>query len=316
MKFFNRSKQVDGWRAICFQGGEVRVAHIRRATLAKPAVTMVGAERINGGPPEAALARLAKSWGEYEYACTTAVNSGSYEFLPVDAPNVPAAELKSAISFIVKDMIDYSESDATIDVLAVPHDKNSSQRSRAMYAVAIRSSHTAEIQKWFEVAKLSLRVIDIPEMAQRNIATLLESDGRIVTMISFDENGGLLTFSGGGELFLARRIPITLTQLADADAEKRHACHERIALEIQRSLDHFGRQFNWVAVAKVVLAPLADDDGGLMQFLSENLDAKVEALDLGTIFDISAAPALKTAGNQQRYFLPLGLALRLEEKVL
>ena len=132
MKFFHRSKAVDGWRALSFQAGEVRAVHIRRSGSAKPLVTLAVTEQVNGGTNEAALARMAKTWGDDAFACTTGVNSGSYEFLPVEAPNVPAAELKSAISFVVKDMIDFNESAATIDIVAVPHEKNSAQRVRSM----------------------------------------------------------------------------------------------------------------------------------------------------------------------------------------
>lgn len=316
MKFFRRSKAVDGWRALTFQSGEVRAVHVRRSGSAKPVVTLVAVEQVNGGTNEAALARLAKAWGDDLFYCTSSPNSGSYEFLPVEAPNVPAAELKSAISFVVKDMIDFNESQATIDIIAVPHEKNSAQRLRSIYAVAVRSSVTAEIQKWFESAKLTLKVIDIPEMAQRNIASLVETDGRITALVSFDEYGGLLTFSGNGELFLSRRIDVTMMQLLDADENRRHIFHERIALEIQRSLDHFGRQFNWVSVDKLLLAPLAEDDGGMLAYLGANLDARVEALNLESVLDMTAVPQLKGVDNQRRYFLPLGLALRLEEKVL
>ncbi len=316
MKFFGKSKTIEGWRALSFQGGEIRAVHVRRSGSAKPVVSLAAIEQLRGSNNEAALARLAKTWGDATFACTTGVNGGSYEFLPVEAPNVPAAELKSAITFVVKDMIDINESQTTIDIVAVPHDKNNAQRVRSMYAVAIRSGLTADIQKWFEAAKLGLKVIDIPEMAQRNIAILTEEGDRITTMVSFDETSGLLTFSGSGELFLSRRIDVTLAQLLDTDVNQRSLYQERVALEIQRSLDHFGRQFNWVSVGKVVVAPLADDDCGLVSSLRENLEARVEALNLDTLLDISAVPQLKSLDHQRRYFLPLGLALRHEEKVL
>jgi MSHA biogenesis protein MshI len=125
-----------------------------------------------------------------------------------------------------------------------------------------------------------------------------------------------LTFSSNGELCIARRFDVTRAQLIDADAGMRESYHERVALEIQRSLDHFGRQFSSTVVSKLDVAPVGDDDGGLAGFLRENLDVKVETLNLESLFNLSAVPELKQLDNQARYFSLLGAALRVEEKTL
>lgn len=316
MGFFRRSKAIDGWRAVSFQGGDALVVHVERPSSGGPVVSMIACEPMNGAPPTEVLDRLAKLWQGENHACTTAVNSGSYEFLPVDAPNVPAAELKSAIAWTVTSMIDFSSEEATIDILSVPYDKTSSQRSRAMYAVVTRSKLASDIQRCFQDAKLSLKVIDIPEMAQRNVAGLLETEGSALALVSFDAVGGLLTFTSGGELFLARRIPVTAQQLLDIAPELRERHQEVVALEIQRSLDHFGREFSWVGLDRLLVAPIGDDHGGLVEYLAANLDTPVDALNLESILDISRVPELKSLRAQQKYFMTLGLALRHEEKVL
>ena len=51
-------------------------------------------------------------------------------------------------------------------------------------------------------------------------------------MLSFSEEGGLLTFSARGELYLSRRIEISLDQLVGVRAEERDQLFERIALEL------------------------------------------------------------------------------------
>jgi MSHA biogenesis protein MshI len=316
MRLFSRSKEIDGWRAVSFQGGEALAAHVQRSSSGHPVVSMIASEPMNGATPTEVLGRLAKSWQGQKHACTTAVNPGSYEFLPVDAPNVPVAELKSAIAWTVTSMIDFSNEEATIDVLSVPHDKTSSQRGRAMYAVVTRSKLANDIQRCFQDAKLSLKVIDIPEMAQRNVAGLMETEGSALALVSFDAGGGLLTVTSGGELFLARRIPITAQQLVDIDPELRERHQEVVALEIQRSLDHFGREFSWVGLDRLLVAPIGDDNGGLVDYLAANLDTPAAALNLESILDISRVPELKSLRIQQKYFMTLGLALRHEEKVL
>jgi MSHA biogenesis protein MshI len=205
--------------------------------------------------------------------------------------------------------------DATIDVLDLPVDPTAAVRAQhSMFAVAARNSVIEARQKLFTAAKVELAVIDIPEMAQRNISALVEPPGRGVAMLSFCDEGGLLTVSYRGELYLARRIDLALAQLLDEDAERRNAAFDRVTLELQRSLDNFERQYSFISVAKLVLAP--SPVVGLDDYLSSNLYTPVDTLDLATLFDFERAPELADKLLQQRFLVPLGAALRHEETVL
>jgi MSHA biogenesis protein MshI len=148
-------------------------------------------------------------------------------------------------------------------------------------------------------------------MAQRNVSALLEQDGRGVAMLSFGEDGGLLTVSWRGELYLSRRIDVTLVQILDEDHDRKHQAFDKITLELQRSLDNFERQFSFISVAKLVLAPSGAT--GLDEYLSSNLYTRVETLDLADVLDLERVPDLADPGRQQRFFVPIGAALRLEE---
>ena len=183
-----------------------------------------------------------------------------------------------------------------------------------MYAAAARNSLIEQRQASFGQAKIPLSVIDIPEMAQRNISALLEPAGRGLALLSFDSEGGLFTVTFSGELYLSRRIDVTLPQLMEADADQKNAYFDRITLELQRSLDHFDRQYHFVALSKLMLAPMKDI--GLQEYLAANLYLPVEVFNLESVLDISKTPELQQLEHQQRYFLTLGAALRHEEKTL
>jgi len=234
--------------------------------------------------------------------------------LALDAPNVPPEELKTAVRWRLKDMLDFHVDDATIDVLDIPVDQAATVRNHSMFVVAARNSVIGKRQNLFAGAKIGLSVIDIPEMAQRNISALVEPEGRGLAMLSFGEDGGLLTVTFRGELYLSRRIEVSLAQLHETDVERKNASFDKITLELQRSLDHFDRQFHFISVSKLVLAPTGAS--GLDEYLSSNLYTPVETLDLADVFDLDGAPALADPLLQQRFFLALGAALRHEETVL
>ena len=162
----------------------------------------------------------------------------------------------------------------------------------------------------FDAAKLPVSVIDIPELAQRNIANLLEDKGRGMALLSFDESGGLLTFTFEGELYSSRHIEVSLSQLSESDSEQRQRHFDRITLELQRSMDHFERQFAFITISKLMLAALPEAVN-LEAYLSSNLYIPVATLSLDDIFDFSLLPGA-TPDIRQRCFYALGAALRDE----
>jgi MSHA biogenesis protein MshI len=313
---FGKTKKNSGWMAISCQSDGIVVAHLTRPTSGKPVVELFSFYPADKTALPAALDKLAKELHLDRYQCSHLLTSGEYQLLSVDTPNVPPDELKNAIRWRLKDMLDFHVDDAIIDVLAVPLDLNGPARSNTLFAVAARNQLIEQRQALFEKARIALRVIDIPEMAQRNISALLEPEGRALALLSFNAEGGLITVTFGGELYLSRRMDMTVMQLQQADLSQKNALHERISLELQRSLDHFDRQYHSMPLSKLILSPMGLEGTGLQEYLAANLYTPVETLTLESILDFSKVPELNKAGSQQRYFMVIGAALRHEERAL
>jgi MSHA biogenesis protein MshI len=310
MRFFRKAKKTEAWLAMVLQRDGIAAASVRRPAEGKPAVTL--AVFFPGAPGADALEKAGRELYSADYRCTTVLGGGDYQLMTVEAPNVPRAELKAAMRWRLKDILDFPVDDATYDVLDIPLDAHAAVRpQQSVFAVAARNSVVKARQQLFVQSKIRLRTIDIPEMAQRNVASMLEAEGRGIAMLSFGEDGGLLTVSWRGELYLSRRIDVTLAQLLDGEPERRNQSFDKITLELQRSLDNFERQFSFISVARLVLAPSGAD--GLQEYLSSNLYTRVETLDLAEVLDLDAIPELREAGRQQRFFVAIGAALRVEE---
>jgi MSHA biogenesis protein MshI len=241
--------------------------------------------------------------------CATVLAKNQYQMQLLEAPAVAEAELKSAVRWRLKDFLDYPVETATIDVLSVPADQNAPTRGRSVYAIAARNQDIEARMKLFAQARINLEIIDVEETAQRNIATLFEVDQRAVAMLSFSEDSGLLTFSARGELYLSRHIDVSLPQLSQSNAEGREQLFERIALELQRSLDHMDRQYSSMPVGRVLLAPLPTEIG-LGEYLKGNLSASVESVNLAEVLDFQDAPLLREPDEQLARWMALGAALR------
>src|SRR3990170_3584620 len=309
---FNSSRRNAGWSAVCLGSHGVYLAKVESSG-AMPRVKrceyhetgMISATALG------ALCREA-NFGGHDF--TTLLAPGEYQMLLVDAPNVPASELKTAIRWKIKDGLSYHIDDATVDVLQIPASKYGSDRAQSMYAIAASNETIRKRIALFEQAKIELDVIDIPEMAQRNIAALFEQNDRALVLLAFDENGGLMTFTSRGELLLARRIEITAGQLQDANEQLRQQYRDRVELELQRSLDYFDRQYNHLPVSRVLVC--APDDAGLVNLLAAAVDVKVERLELSQVMDISKVPALADSEFVAHALPVLGAALRQESRIL
>ena len=312
MAWFSKNKLQPGWMAISTDPDAIRLAHVERTALGRPKVYHWGIVKQSGANG-AELQQAAKEYTLSRYRCATLLHPAEYQLLMVDAPNVPREELKAAIRWRVKDLLEYHIDDATMDVLDIPIDKNATGKSHYMYAVAAKNEIVQGQIAQFEKASIALQVIDIPETAQRNIAQLYETAERGIGMLTFDHTGGLFTLSFEGELYLARRLDLSWPQIALAQESQKLAHFERIGVEVQRSLDHFERQYPNITLSELLLGPMPEDVG-LLAFLRSQLYLPLRQIDLAEALEFSGAEM--DVDHQWQLLHVLGAALRVEAKAL
>jgi len=303
-----REKKTPGWFAISVDADAMQFAHGRFQPDAKSLISGYGTQGFAEGQ---GLPKLAHHMKRGRYECAALLRPGEYQLLLVDAPSVPRDELKSALRWKIKDMIDYHVDDATVDVLDIPPLEGAAGRNHMMFAVSANNEVLQQKIRQFEQARIALSVIDIPETAQRNIASLYETGDRALGLIHLGEQSGLLTINFRSELYLARRLEIGFEQFTDESAGREIAL-EHLAVEVQRTLDHFDRQFRSVPVARMLVAP--SPARGIAESLKARLGVDAQDIDLCDVLAfIGEAPDKET---QWRLFHHFGATLRHETKVL
>jgi len=310
--WFTKSTQRSGLLAVAIEPEAIKFAHVRTATHERPIATRWWGVSCPPSDQADSLQRETKEHGLARFTCTTLLEPADYQILLVEPPKVPPDELKAAIRWRIKDLLEYHIDDATVDVFEVRAEGDPKGAAKAMYAVATSNEVVQKRIALFQDARVPLKVIDIPEMAQRNVAALFESPDKATAMLAFSPWGGLLTISFHGELLLTRRLEVTSVQLG----QREHGDHyrERVATEITRSLDIFDRQRLSVGVGELLLAPLPQDPE-LEQFLHSRLYVPVVVAALPQVMDF-ADGGEPTPEEQWEYFYLFGAALRVEEKVL
>ena len=264
----------------------------------------------SGGDQAKLLMKLAADHNLLRSRCTTLLDVADYSLLLTEAPDVPAEELRAALRWRIKDLIDFHINDATLDVFDLPGEKVTG-RACPMYAVAARSGAIQKRVDLMTGAGINLDIIDVPELAQRNLAALLPEDAQGVVLISFAPTGGLLTITKQGELYLSRNMNTGLDALKTSNDPIGH--FDQVVLEIQRSLDYYDSHFRQSPINNIVLAPAAREVPGLAEHIKSNLNATVSVMDLTQVLNvgIEPSPALHSI-----CLSTLGAALRVEEKAL
>lgn len=299
-----RGKREPGWLAVSLQQDALHFAH-GVVNNDKKEIKRCGTHAISGDKD---LERTAKELGFERHQCMALLSPTEYQLLLIDAPSVPSAELRNAARWRIKDLIEYSVEQATIDVLDIPVDPAGGGRGHSMYAVAANNAVIQACMDRLSRARVPLSVIDIPETAQRNIAAAFESPDRGIALLYAGKSQVLLTVNYRGELYLARRIDASLDELEKFARGGSEDAKNRILLEVQRSLDHLERQFPFVPVEKLLVAPTPADTG-LQSYLAENLDLPVEELRLEDALTFS--PDVEFGREVAwRYFHLFGATLR------
>ncbi len=234
----------------------------------------------------------------------------------VEAPEVDPSELKQAVRWRVKDLIDFHIDDAILDVFDIPGQVVRG-RGRMMYVVAARSALLSQRIALLEGLSLRLEAIDIAELALRNVAALTPEDVSGVGLLYLAPDYGVITLTRQATLYLARTLDTGHAALSAGTrgAESTLAGNgpvDGIVLEIQRSLDYYDSHFSQAAIAALyVVAPAGA--ASLAGDLDAALDLDVRHLDLRELME---CPDGLDRDQQAGSMLAIGAALRHEQVAL
>ncbi len=316
--WFKKAGSRDVLNAVAFSAEGVSVARVQRPADAPPVLESCAFQAVREGHSRLqALTALRRAQKLDNGACTLLVEPESYSLLMVEAPSVPPDEIRAAIRWRVRELIDFHIDDAVIDVFDIPDQKAG---ARMMYVVAARIPQVGALTELAEQAGLELTVVDIPELAMRNIAAELPEDVSGMALIHLGMDSGAITLTRQSQLFLARRLDFGLRSfplVADAEAgsasEPVQQWMDGLVVEVQRSLDYYESHFSQPPIGHLAIAPLEMAVPGMADYLAQQLGLQGRMLDLDSLIDCGETvdPIIGA-----RCFPALGAALRTEERSL
>lgn len=305
--FFNKSGNGEKAGVLLGESG-VSLARIN-GTIDTPRLLDLGYQ--TGAADAATLEQLMQEHRPGRAAVHCVLPLGSYQLLLVDMPKVPPNEIKAAVRWQIKDLIDFHIDDAVVDVFDAPP-SGAGGAQEQVYVVVTRASQVQHIAGAVQQAGLSLAVIDIPELALRNLAAHLPEQEQGVAVMYLEAERGLIALCRDNTLYLARTIELGHAALADADPDRRAMAISSLALEIQRSMDYYDRYFQQAPINHLYIAPTAETLPGLISELHGQVGLEGRLLAPELIFAGAEADPMVWAHS----LLAVGAALREEGKAL
>lgn len=253
------------------------------------------------------------NWAEALLALCQKVASGGsvsialaptfYSLLLVDAPAVDASELREAVKWRVKDLVSIPIESMVVDAFALPQDAYRG-RLNMIYA-AVTDAGTVKKLAAINRERWSLSTISIQELAMVQACCQdpqMQQGG--TALLQIEDNAGAIFLIEGGNLYLSRALDVSArdsyaardnvpskdgSSSKDSSSPKDSAASqsqeleqkaERLALDVQRSLDYYESQIGKAAPARVAWVNSNTMSAALADLLRERLSVSVMPLEL------------------------------------
>lgn len=236
--------------------------------------------------------------------CHWVLGPDHYQLLLVEPPNVPEEELRNAVRFRLKDLINGPLEDSVVDYFALPEDGLRGNK-KMIYVVATSRQTIQNLVGLTRKVGLNLRTIDITELALRNVTSRLaavQQNQRSIAIARMRAGGGSLFLYRQDNLYLARNFSLDYAAglLDDLPVDA-------LALELQRSVDYFERQMGQAPPSVIYICGDNVSADKISQALINSLAIPLQHLDPGLALTM---PAGSEVNLEQLCLGALGGALR------
>jgi MSHA biogenesis protein MshI len=296
-----------GWMGVTSESSRLTAAIVQRRQSGKPRLCAM--QTFDGELSAKALSAWSRQQGHRGMRTNFLLGQAEYQILPIEAPDVALQERASAARWRIKDMIEFPVDDACVECLLVPDAPGSARMPQALAVVSQRQT-VAQWLKHLREQGSEPTAMDIPELAVRNLASLLPGSGT-VALLHIGLSRTLLVMVWQGELCSSRRFDLHASQLLAASPETREQLIERLGLDVQRTADAFERQFQAAALSGLWVTE-AHEALSISDELGRFVGLPVKPFQLHEHLDFDTDIPLLDPAQHIDYVMAIGAALREE----
>ena len=228
------------------------------------------------------LSRYIKENHLKKHSCVAVLEDTQYKLFHLPLPNVDEAELKSALRWSIKDLVDFPVEDAVIDVFRVPVKEN---REEKVYVAVTPRVVVQKTINFIRKTGLTLSAIDIEALSLGNVIEQVEGQERGIAVLHFGHESGSANLYSNSTLYISRKIDTGLQRMQEIQTQDgAEQVYESIILELQRSLDFYESEHSRPSISKILVAPRHPALQEFCDYVSNNSGMKIELVNLSQIY--------------------------------
>ena len=219
--------------------------------------------------------------------CVCLISPDDCDVYQVERPQVEAAELTQALTWKIKDLINYDVEAAVVESYPMPASRSSNQPQ-----VGVVAAHETVIENYVESIRstnLKLSALDIHDLVRPNLDVVQQSAGTSLALLSLSAGTGSLSVFHDTDLYVARDFAIGLDKLEQVDADDETVL-DALLVEIQRSLDYFENHYDVGAVNDLRIFPRVRATEKLAMYLNNLTSYDIDFIEV-SLGEISLDPS-------------------------
>lgn len=227
----------------------------------------------------------------------------------LEMPGMPAADLKEAIKWKMRDNVDGTIEENNITSSLIEETLIGGTKKQVLIGYAVKKQAVKD--RIDLIQKLGLHATALEPMAVTLSACLEKvapSENQWIAAVELGHTKSIMVINGKGKFYFSRPLPGI--NLADA-VNDTAAFNRKLAGEIQNTLDTFSVTFHIDKIDKLFLSGGGASISELPDYLSKNLALTTSILNPFT--DIEVSDALKERIDDKPYLYSLAVGLALME---
>jgi MSHA biogenesis protein MshI len=205
---------------------------------------------------QAAQVEALRAWvhdnGLQKTPCVCLVADDDCDVYQVEKPEVEDAEMIQAVTWKIKDLINFDVSHAVVDSYPMPPSRKNNQQQ-----VGVVAAREAVIRNYVDSIKSSsmlLGALDIHDLVRSNLQLVQHSAEKSLALLTLTASSGLLSIYHDTDLYVSREFMIGIEQLSQVTSED-ESVFDALLLELQRSLDYFESFYGLGSVTDLRIFP-------------------------------------------------------------
>jgi len=207
--------------------------------------------------------------------CQLVLQTGQYHLVQINKPEVPVAELHSALRWQIKELVPISPENMVLDYFQGPNINGNEQK---INVVCASKSELQAMVSQFEQDACQLTAITIPEFAFANL--LPYSDDAVLMVCQQPEEELFILVVRQGRILFYRHLRGFVQVANKSEQELSFGVIDSLSLEIQKSSDYFERQLKQAAISAIVVLAPGINEAYLASKLADNTNVPLTLLSL------------------------------------